>query len=276
MPVEEQDTSKNHLQKAVAALKSIEREASQALLDLDPAPLNDVQVADDLRRLDRALVLQEELEFALNALSEAADSGHAIEGWWPVSYPEREDIPGDQLRAALTAACEPLAILRPVPRSTDQSAQAEAARIDILQEFLVRCRRARIGAELVEVGTQERRHGRVLGHTFAPAPDPKPDDVISRRLIRTAISDPGVPVDEPKRPALVYASPAEVESLEQLREIVGEYLDEIERRVTFEVPAVPLGDVLEGLAGGAAWALHPSTRTARSFAVSRSSKQKVR
>jgi predicted Zn-dependent protease len=80
MPVEEQDTSKNHLQKAVAALKSIEREASQALLDLDPAPLNDVQVADDLRRLDRALVLQEELEFALNALSEAADSGHAIEG----------------------------------------------------------------------------------------------------------------------------------------------------------------------------------------------------
>jgi hypothetical protein len=169
-----------------------------------------------------------------------------------VSVAVREDIRDDQLRAALTIACEPLAILRPVPRSTDQSSQAEAARIDILQEFLVRCRRARLGAELVEVGSQSRSGGRVRGHRFAPAPDSQPGDVINRRLIRTPISDPGVPVDEPKRPSLVYASPAEVGSLEQLRTIVREYLAEIERRVTFEVPSVPLVDVLEDLAGGAA------------------------
>jgi hypothetical protein len=80
MTVEQQDTSKHNLQKAVEALRTIERVSREVLFEIDEAPLTDAQVSGDLQRLERALAIQTELEFALNALSEALDSGHGVAG----------------------------------------------------------------------------------------------------------------------------------------------------------------------------------------------------
>jgi hypothetical protein len=70
---------------------------------------------------------------------------------------------------------------------------------------------------------------------------------LDKRLIRYAISDPGVPTDDSPGPVFVYASPLELASLAELREIVDGALDEMFSRLTgetFDVPPVAIQEVL--------------------------------
>jgi hypothetical protein len=73
---------------------------------------------------------------------------------------------------------------------------------------------------------------------------------LTKRLIRWAIAEPGVPVDEPATPVLVYASPLELAKLDELRLIVDGALDEMFRRAageSFDVPAVCVREAVANL-----------------------------